>query len=284
MHHARQTGHEPRYFKNIRERYGLDRAMPEMWAEVKAVYYAMITRLDDQFGRIVKTLDDTGLFDSTATLFFTDHGEYLGDSGVIEKWPAGLSDSLVHEPLLMAGAGLPAGRVVSDMAEMVDLPATLFELGKIPEHFAHNGKSWLSAILRNESHKTHAFSEGGFRVEEQAWMESGSWPYDLKGALQHEDPEAVGKAVAVRTPEWTYVYRLYEPPELYSRRGDDPYELQNLAGEDRYASVVLSFERLLLRWLVDQGSVLPWEKDPRFPPSTLVPPKKQLEDRKDHKS
>ncbi|ERS98768.1 hypothetical protein HMPREF1624_03958 [Sporothrix schenckii ATCC 58251] len=80
-----KTGYEPRYMQTIRERYGTARATDAMWREIKATYYGMIARLDDQFGRLVKALDDLCIWKDTVTLFFTDHGEYLGDHGLIEK-------------------------------------------------------------------------------------------------------------------------------------------------------------------------------------------------------
>jgi len=275
-----QTGHEPRYMEAIRNKYGTARATDDMWAEVMAVYYGMISRLDDQLGRIVSILDSTGLFSSTVTMFFTDHGEYLGDYGLIEKWPSGLSDSLTHQPLILAGAGLPAGRVVDAMAEMVDLVPTVLQLCGIGEHFAHNGRSWLPAILSGFEHKEFAFSEGGFLLAEEPLLELGRWPYDLKAALQHEDTSLIGKATAIRSKEWTYVYRLYEPPELYSRKGDDPKELYNLAADPQYAHVVRSFESVFMRWLVETGDVIPWTRDPRFPTVRLESPADQLEKRK----
>jgi arylsulfatase A-like enzyme len=88
----------------------------------------MITRLDTQFGDIIDTLkdlDEGKMWDRTYTMMwvvirylhaalrktartdtfrarrFTDHGEYLGDFGMIEKWPSGLSQQLVQEPLII---------------------------------------------------------------------------------------------------------------------------------------------------------------------------------------
>ncbi|KAF2638092.1 alkaline phosphatase-like protein [Massarina eburnea CBS 473.64] len=105
-----KQGYEPRYMKANRDRYGTDRATEETWKEVQATYYGMISRLDDQFGRIIDSVEELGLWSSTVSMFFTDHGEYLGDHGMIEKWPSGLSDALVHEPLIIGGAGLPCSK------------------------------------------------------------------------------------------------------------------------------------------------------------------------------
>lgn len=188
-----QTGYEPRYMPVIRERYGTNRVTTEMWAEICATYYGMISRLDDQFGRILSLVEGKVLWEKTISLFFTDHGEYLGGYGLIEKWPSGLSDSLVKEPLIIGGAGLPSGKINDAMSEMVDLIPTLFQLCGIGEHFPHNGKSLVPTILHGVEHKEFAFSEGGFLKSEEPLLEQAPYPYDIKAALQHEDTSLVGK-------------------------------------------------------------------------------------------
>ena len=275
----KKTGYEPRYMKTIRERYGSDRATPEVWAEIKATYYGMISRLDDQFGRLITRLDELDLWKDTVTMFFTDHGEYLGDHGLIEKWPSGLSDSLVHEPLIIGGAGLPDGRVVSAMTEMVDLLPTMLELSGIGEHFPHNGKS-LVPVLVNEAkdHKKFAFSEGGFLTSEEPLLEQAPYPYDIKAGLQHEDTTLVGKAISLRNEQWTYIYRLYEPAELYHRQ-NDPEEMYNLAANPDHTPVAKMFEAEMFKWLMETSDFLPWEKDYRFPKVELKSPREQLIER-----
>lgn len=292
-----KTGYEPRYMRAIRERYGLGAADDAAWREVQATYFGMISRLDEQFGRVMRALDAHA--PSTVTFFFTDHGEYLGDHGLIEKWPSGLSESLVHEPLIVGGAGLPAGGIVTAITEMVDLLPTVFELSGIGEHFAHNGKSWVplllgqvsssssSALLSSASgdaadgayrHKQYAFSEGGFLTSEEPLLEQGRYPYDIKGSLQHEDTTLVGKAISARDETWTYVYRLYEPAELYHRH-DDPLEMHNLAADPDRCGVVDRFEKAVMRWLVETADVMPWESDARFPQVDLKSPREQMEER-----
>jgi arylsulfatase A-like enzyme len=273
-----KTGYEPQYMKVNRERYGTHRATSEMWAEISATYYGMITRIDDQFGRIMDLLEKKKLYDSTITMFFTDHGEYLGDHGLIEKWPSGLSDTLVKEPLIISGAGLPAGKVINCMVEMVDLVPTIFEMCGIPEHFPHNGKSLIPAIMDGAEHRQYAFSEGGFLETEEPLLEKADYPYDIKASLQHEDTKLVGKAISVRSKEWTYIYRLYEPSELYSRI-NDPQELHNLAADPDYVHIAKMLEAVMFKWLVETCDFLPWSKDPRFPEIEMDSPKKQMEDR-----
>ena len=276
---SQRTGYEPRYMKTIRERYDTARATPEIWAEVKATYYGMITRLDDQFGRIIQKLDDLKLWEDTISMFFTDHGEYLGDHGLIEKWPSGLSDSLTHEPLIVGGGGLPEGEVSSVMCEMVDLVPTVFELAGIKEHFPHNGTSLVPVIVDREPfHKMYAYTEGGFLISEEPLLEQAPFPYDIKAGLQHEDTSLVGKAISMRNNEWTYVYRLYEPAELYNRQSD-PCELHNLAADPEYTPVANMLQNEMFRWLMAGSDFLPWTKDDRFPKVDLESPKEQLEER-----
>lgn len=265
--------------QSIRQRHGTHRATPEIWAEVAATYHGMISRLDDQFGRVVNKLDSTGLWAKTITMFFTDHGEYLGDHGLIEKWPSGLSETLVREPLIMAGGGIPPGLVRDSMAEMVDLAPTILHLCGVDETFPHNGKSLLPTILENKPHREYAFSEGGFLISEEPLLEQAPFPYDLKAKLQHEDTKCVGKAISMRDQNWTYIYRLYEPAELYDRNAD-PHELHNLAADPQYVPQARLMESHMFRWMVETSDVLPYSRDGRFPKVDLPDPKTLLDERK----
>lgn len=273
---AMKTGYEPRYFEANRRRYQTERATDEIWAEIAATYYGMITRLDDQFGRVMKALsklDPDG--SGTVTMFYTDHGEYLGDHGVIEKWPSGVSEVLCREPLIIGGAGLPEGKTCDQICEMVDLLPTVFQLCGIGEHFPHNGVSLLPMMLEGKDHpKKYAYTEGGFLTSEEPLLEQAPYPYDIKSVLQHEDTTLVGKATSMRCKNWTYVYRLYEPAELYDRRNDSG-ELHNLAADPRYAGIVSQMQAEMFRWMMQTTDALPFQKDPRFPEVKLKSPKQQ---------
>lgn len=274
---ADKTGYEPRYMKAIRDQYGTGRATEGMWQEIKATYYGMISRLDGQFGRVLKRVDELGMWKDTVTMFFTDHGEYLGDYGLIEKWPSGLSDSLTHEPLIVGGAGLPEDKTIDAMTEMVDLVPTMLEFSGIGEHFPHNGKSWVPLLCGDETkHKAFALTEGGFLKDEEPLLEQAPYPYDIKAGLQHEDTTLVGKAISCRDEHWTFIYRLYEPAELYNRKAD-PDEMHNLAADPKHKGIADNFESATLRWLWGGSDFLPWERDPRFPKVDLKSPKEQME-------
>jgi arylsulfatase A-like enzyme len=198
------------------------------------------------------------------TWFFTDHGEYLGDHGLVEKWPSGLHDCLLRNPLVVAGPGVAAGHVYVGMTEMVDLLPSALELAGTEAQHTHFGRSLVPALGgADRPHRDLAFSEGGFLVEEEHLLERAGPPYDIKSGLQHDRPVSVGKATSVRDEHYTYVHRVYEGPELYDRR-DDPGETVNLAGRADHAAVEDRLRGSLLEWSLATSDVIPWQPDSRF--------------------
>jgi arylsulfatase A-like enzyme len=223
----------------------------------------MISRVDDQLRQVREAVGRCGQEGRTVTVFFTDHGEYLGDFGLVEKWPSGLEEVLVANPLIIHDPAASTGTATS-FVEMIDLTATLEDFAGL-DSIGHFGRS-LRPLLADPTaeHRTAAFSEGGFLVSEEPLFESGDrGQYRHKQQIQHDRPELVGKAMAVRTAEWCYVERLYEGPELYDRVAD-PLETTNLAGRDECAAAERRLHDLLHRWLFETSDVLPARCDPRM--------------------
>ena len=257
---------KPRYMHELRRRSGTGQLGADAWAEIAAVYHGMTSRVDWQLGRVLEAVDLAGASERTVTFFFPDHGEYLGDHGLVEKWPSGQHDSLLRNPLVVAGPGVAEGVVVDPMVELVDLLPTCIELAGTEARHTHFGRSLVPLLAgKVEDHRDLAFSEGGFLVAEEHLLERSPAPYATKSAIQHEDPVTVGRVVSVRDQRWTYVHRLYEGPELYDRR-TDPHETVNVAGRPGSADVELRLRDEVLRWLLETADVLPWDTDPRFEP------------------
>lgn len=258
------------FMAELRRRAGLDALRPEDWGAIRATYAGMVSRLDDQLGRLQAALDRAGVAERTVTVFHTDHGEYLGDFGLVEKWPSGLDDCLLRNPLVVAGPGVVEGGVHDGLVEMLDLPATLCELADTELAHQHLSRSLVPVLADpTRPHRDRAFSEGGFRIDEAPLNEMPAHhPYLLKGMLQQERPELVGRAVALRTPEWTYVYRLYEDDELYDRRVD-PHDTTNLADDPAHAATVRRLRDETLAWLVATSDVIAPTRDPRMEPALL---------------
>jgi arylsulfatase A-like enzyme len=256
----------PAFLEALRTRHGWDRLGASDFAELSATYYGMVSRVDDQLGRVVRAVDSAGAADRTAWMFFPDHGEYLGDYGVVEKWTSGLSDNLVHNPLIIATPQGAEGQRVDAMVELVDLLPTACDLAEVTVGHTHFGRSLLPLIADpSATHRDAAFSEGGFALAEAHLVEQAGYPYDIKAAIQQEDVKLAGRAVAMRTRDWTYIHRLYEPDELYDRAAD-PNECTNLAGTPEAEATMRDLRSAVLEWLFSTSDVIPWQNDPRFEP------------------
>ncbi|NDL59493.1 sulfatase-like hydrolase/transferase [Phytoactinopolyspora mesophila] len=266
------SGPEPAYMQAIRESYGADRATPEVWREVIATYHGMVSRLDAHVGRLLAGVQRAEQADNTVTIFFSDHGEYLGDFGLIEKWPSGLHSCITRDPVIISGAGLPATGPVEAMVELIDVFPTVLDIAGVEATHRHFGRSLLPLIDGSATeHREYAFSEGGFPAEEEPMFERSGFPYDRKSALQHERPEAVGTAIAVRDARWTYVWRRYEQPELYDR-ANDVDEAHNIIGRAGLAEVESRLHTAMLNWLTDTSAPLPTHAHPRLPQVDLPAP------------
>jgi choline-sulfatase len=93
-------------------------------------YYALITYMDAQIGRILDALDQSGRAASTYIIFTADHGLAVGEHGLMGK--QNLYDCSVRMPLFIAGPGIPRGRVVDELVYQHSLFATTCELAGIP--------------------------------------------------------------------------------------------------------------------------------------------------------
>jgi arylsulfatase A-like enzyme len=259
-------GHgKPLFHEAIRNKLGTDRVTEDQWIEMMRVYYGMISRVDDQLGRVMQVLDQNGETDKTLSLFFTDHGEYAGDFGLVEKWPSGLDRCLLQNPLIMAGPGVKEGGTATTFTEMVDILPTLLEVAEIETDHTHFGQSLVPALENPDIQiRDCAFSEGGFAADEIDLLESAGGEYAKKADLQHEQPRIVGRAISIRTSEYTYVYRLYEDDELYDL-AVDPNERNNLIEEAAARPIASELRDRILDWLLSTADVIPWSPDPRFP-------------------
>ena len=114
--------------------------------EVKANYYAMIEQIDDQFGRILQALRDSGQLDNTIVVYMSDHGEMLGDHGLILKG-CRFFDGLVRVPLILSWPGQFACGLRSDaLVETVDVAPTLMDACGLAVPDVMQGKSLLALL------------------------------------------------------------------------------------------------------------------------------------------
>ena len=126
---------------------------PDEWdaKAIQAKYYAMIAQIDDQFARILQALDESGQRDNTVIIFTSDHGEALGDHGLMFKG-CRFYEGLVKVPLIFSLPGVFQSNLQCDgLVELLDLSATLLDLAgvEIPEY--HQGHSLIPVLTGKES-------------------------------------------------------------------------------------------------------------------------------------
>ncbi len=253
--------------------YGADRICEQDWREVKRIYYAMCAKVDDLFGQVVSALRTSGRYENTLILFFSDHGDFTGDYALPEKTHSTLQDALLRVPFLIKPpAGVPVQPGVRKaLTELIDMPATIYDLLDIAPEYTVQGKS-LRASLAGQDHEIHeaVFAEVGSRLNEGAFRNSdvdkmppGSFYAIQSKASRSSFPEGGSYAVSCRTRDFKYVRRGYTPPhELYDLR-NDPGELQNRIGQPAYAEIERGMERRLLDFFMTTGDVMPFQQDSR---------------------
>ena len=130
--------------------------------EVVAAYYAMIEHIDHEFGRILTALEQTGQRRDTLVIFMSDHGEMLGDHGLLLKGPH-FYDEAVRVPLVMSWPERFASGLRSDaLVELIDLAPTLLECAEMPMELGIQGRSLLpilSGQAASDRHREFVFSE-----------------------------------------------------------------------------------------------------------------------------
>jgi arylsulfatase A-like enzyme len=233
--------------------------------EIRATYYGMISRVDSQLQQLLDALHEHQLEDETAVLYFSDHGDYAGDYGMVEKFHSAFEDALVHVPLVLRVPELGAGRSSDQLVEMTDLYATVLEIAGVEPRHDEFSRSLLPLLRGREIEPRDAvFCEGGYHIgETQAKAPiSPNSVYAAAREVFASRPNCNTRAMMVRTPTHKYIYCPGEHDELFDLRRD-PGELHNVANDPAYRETVNALRERLLRWMLNTGDVLPRERDPR---------------------
>jgi arylsulfatase A-like enzyme len=208
--HEASLGHEPRaatdWARNLRSSFSRVTAQTDLQlASIIANYYGMIALLDHNIGRVLKELELLNLDQRTLVIFTSDHGEWLGDHGLLLKGPM-LYEGLLRVGCAIAGPGVPKGVTIDAPISTLDLPATILDVvgQTIPQHW--HSRSLMPVINRTED-RQYAYVE-----------------WDV-------DPSRCGVPLSLRTvrtreSKLTIDVRSGDG-EMYDLAGD-PYELKNL--------------------------------------------------------
>jgi len=126
-------------------------AFPRTEEEIKkhiADYYAMITHLDAQIGRILDALEDSGKAEDTIIVFTGDNGLALGQHGLMGK--QNIYDHSVRIPLIFAGPGIPKNKRADTLCYLLDIYPTLLDLLEVPVPETVEGRSLVPALKNSK--------------------------------------------------------------------------------------------------------------------------------------
>lgn len=127
----RFAGHRSGELRRYTDQPAMDEIAPEKQQRVRHAYYACVSYIDAQIGRVLDELDHLGLSDNTIVSLYGDHGYHLGEHGLWGKTTNFELDTRV--PLILRAPGMKAtGRASSSLVELVDLYPTLVELAGLP--------------------------------------------------------------------------------------------------------------------------------------------------------
>ncbi len=170
-------------------------------------YYAVITHLDEQIGRILNALKETGEFENTIIVFSSDQGLAVGSHGLMGK--QSLYEHSMGVPLIFSGLGIPGGASSEAFVYLFDVYPTVCDLvgAKIPDSI--EGKSFAS-VIKGERKRTRDVIFLAYRDVQRA----------------------------VRKENWKLIrYPQVNVTQLFDLR-TDPFETRNLADNPEYANKI----------------------------------------------
>jgi choline-sulfatase len=188
-------------------------------------YFAIVTHMDEQVGRILDALEASGKADNTYIFFTADHGLAVGHHGLVGK--QNLYEHSMRPPFIVAGPGVTAGKWEDTRIYLQDIMPTSLDLAgaDIPEDVQF--KSLLPVLKGGEEHYEAIY--GGYKTSLQRAVIKGDWKlilYPAMGAM-----------------------------ELYNLK-DDPYEMNDLSQWPAYACVIKDLECTLSKLQKETGDEL----------------------------
>ncbi len=224
---------------------------------MKAYYYATISFVDYQIGRVLTALDATGALDNTLILFTSDHGEYLGDYNCFGK--RGMHDASVRVPMIVRfPSRFPAGRRCSTATSLCDVFPTLLGASGVSRDGIDLDGCDLAEVAQGRIKERTVYSQFA------------------KG------DRAIYMAV---NEHWKYIYSAGDNAEFFFDRQCDPAEARNLANSAKTHEEQQRLKDNMLRYLVSiggaeaystQNNALEWRRYPKIDEEYLQNPDARL--------
>ena len=186
---------------------------------LRRAYYALVSYVDHKVGELLQTLEESGLDDNTFILFCSDHGDMLGEKGMVQKrnfyeWSSRI-------PFILR---LPdrhhAGTVVEQPTSLVDVLPTILEIANVQKDLPADGHSVMPLIEGWDTAERHVFSE-----------------YHSNGVYC--------TCFMVRRGDFKYIHIQGHQDQLFDLK-NDPDEWKNLIGQPGSADIEKELKALIL--------------------------------------
>lgn len=241
----------------------------EILPRARSNYFGMLRLIDDQIKRFVTFLEDEGLCENTLIVFVSDHGDFVGEYGLVRKGPE-VPEVLMRVPLLFAGPGINASATPQPAhVSLVDIMPTLCDALGVPIPAGVQGRS-IWPILTGSDYPADEFAsvyaEQGFGGRHYTEDDDLSVEHCLihgpKGPTFDElnTYSQSGTMRMLRKGPWKLAMDMQGRGQLYNLI-DDPVEVVNLYGRPEVAAIEHELLADLLAWTLSAADPLPYPKD-----------------------
>jgi arylsulfatase A-like enzyme len=192
------------------------RSVQEVKKEI-ALYYGMVSEMDEQVGRILEALDKNGFRENTLIVFAGDNGLAVGQHGLLGK--QSLYEHSIRVPMIMVGPGIPKNKRTNSFVYLSDIAPTIYDYLNITPPATTEAKS-LMPIVQNSS----------TQVRSAIYNVYGHWSRSIKTSDGY-------KLIVynVNGDLYTQLFNLKK----------DPWEMNNLAVKKSYQKKIASLRELL---------------------------------------
>ena len=198
---------------------------PEHLRRAKRAYYAQITHIDSQIGRLTDYLKERKLFESTTIFFVADHGEMLGDHHMFRKGPP--YEGSAHIPFIVKFAKQSTakrfnGHRIAMPVSLLDVMPTCLEIAGVQNAAKADGESLLQLLEKPDRRES------------------------IMGECYRSNQLVTAGGMFVVTERYKYVWDSWKGEEHLFDLQEDPRELKDLANEERLQLLVLHFRQAVI--------------------------------------
>jgi len=177
-----------------------------------AGYFGLVSFLDENIGKVLGALEETGLAGNTRIIYTSDHGDNLGARGLWGK--STMYDEIAGVPLIMSGPGVPAGKVVKAPVSHVDCYPTIVDTVGVPFESVRDGHPGVNLLALAEGREP-----------------------DRTVLSEYHGMGSTTGAFAIRHGRYKYIHYAKYAPQLFDVESD-PDEIHDLAGSPDHADVL----------------------------------------------